>query len=481
MRVKNFSIISLVIIIINCQLINSQVKVFDAIVSADGSGNYMFIKTALDYNKKLIFIKNGVYKEKISVDASKTNIRLIGENKESSIITNDDYVGKNSSIISTYDTYTLKISSNGFYAENLTIENTATQAQAVALLVEADTVVFKNCIIKGFQDSHYAKSGRHFYYNCIIMGDVDFIFGNATAYFENCTIVSRNRKPGYITAPGQPYIKTTKLDNTTLLHGFVFKNCYITYENGLPLNSTYLGRPWEDYSSSVFINCRIDAHIRPEGWSVWTTDISDDGCDNHLTSFFAEYKSKDIYGNLLNVSNRVDWSNQIPDADTIYFTEEYFLKGWNPFNKLKYINYPSNIFIENDTLKWENINDARGYIIYRNDSIVSITSLSYFPIKGKTGVYKIRTVSSFGSISDFSLPFTISKINDYIIQNKYIILQNQIVVDEKADITIFDVTGKIVFRSIINNSLNLNFLKKGIYIIQLKFDKYIINKKFIKA
>jgi len=441
----------------------------------------MFIKTAIDYNKRLIFIKNGIYKEKIDIDASKTNIRLIGENKESTIITNDDYVGKNSNITTTYDTYTLKISSKGFYAENLTIENTATQAQAVALLVEADTVVFKDCIIKGFQDSHYAKSGRHFYYNCTIMGDVDFIFGNATAYFENCTIVSRNRKPGYITAPGQPYIKTTKPDNTQLLHGFVFKNCYLTYENGLPLNSTYLGRPWEDYSSTVFINCKMNSHVKPEGWSVWTTDISNDGYDNHLTSFFAEYKSKGIDGSLLNVSSRVDWSKQIPDADTIYFTTDYFLRGWNPFFKLRYINYPSNIFIDNDTLKWEQINDARGYIVYRNDSIVAITSLSYFPIKGKTGVYKIRTVNGFGSISDFSLPFAVSKVNDNIIQNKYIILQNQIIVDEKANITIFDITGKIVFRSIINNSLDLNFLKKGIYIIQLKFDKYMINKKYIKA
>ena len=457
----------------------SQNKVFDAIVSADGTGDYMYIKSALNYNKKLIFIKNGKYKEKISIDASKSNIKLIGESKENVIITYDDYVGKNSSISTTYDTYTLKVCSKGFYAENITIENTATQAQAVALIVEADTVVFKNCIIKGFQDSHYAKSGRQFYYNCTIFGDVDFIFGNGTAYFENCTIVSRNRKPGYITAPGKPYIKTKKPDNTVLLHGFVFKNCILTYENGLFENSTYLGRPWEDSASSVFLNCVLDAHIKSEGWSVWTTDVTNDGFDNHLTSFFGEYKSVDRNNYLIDISKRVNWSIQLFDNDTFYYSVNYFLINWNPYKKIELVKPPSNIFFTNDSLYWEKIENARGYIVYRNDEIDAITTVNSLSLNGQTGLYKIKTVSINGSLSDFSWPFMVSKIVKNIKEKKYIIENNQIFLNDNAYISFYDITGRLISKCFTSSIYDVGFLKTGIYIIHFRFKDFETFEKII--
>jgi pectinesterase len=140
--------------------------------------------------------------------------------------------------------------------ENLTLENTYGKGmQGQACSVIADRVVFRRCRILGWQDTLRLEAGRQLFTDCYISGHVDFIYGAATAYFQNCEIFCRDQ--GYITAPATPAGKV----------GLVFNHCRITFPYGNPL--TYLGRPWHESPSSTFIQCELGAGIRPEGWKEW--------------------------------------------------------------------------------------------------------------------------------------------------------------------------------------------------------------------
>ncbi len=175
---------------------------YKMVVARDGSGDFTKIQDAIDATKAFpdkrisIFIKNGIYHEKVRVPAWNNMLSLIGEDAEKTIVIWDDYFdkigrGRNS----TFFTYTFKVEADDFYAENLTIQNSAGNVgQAVALHVEGDRCVFKNCRILGNQDTVYlnGKKSNHFFTNCTIEGTTDFIFGSATAVFSSCKIISKS-------------------------------------------------------------------------------------------------------------------------------------------------------------------------------------------------------------------------------------------------------------------------------------------------
>jgi pectinesterase len=249
-----------------------------------------------------IFIKDGIYVEKIKVHEWNTNLSLIGESKEKTIITYDDYFGKmNLGINSTFYTYTLLVEANDFYASNLTIQNTAGEVgQAVALSVFSDKVVIENCNILGNQDTLYVSGdgNRQYFKDCYIEGTTDFIFGKATALFENCIIHSK--KNSYITAAATP---------EGAEFGFVFKNCKLTADENV--NAVYLGRPWRIYAKTVFINCEMGNHIKPEGWHNWSKPEAE------KTAYYAEYQSS---GAGSNSEKRVSWSHQLKKRQAKKYT-----------------------------------------------------------------------------------------------------------------------------------------------------------------
>jgi len=268
-------------------------------VAKDGSGDYTSIQNAVDATKSFpdkritIFIMNGVYKEKVKVPAWNTNLSFIGESKENTIISWNDYFDKiDRGRNSTFFTYTLKVEANDFHATNLTIENTAGPVgQAVALHVTGDRCVFRNCHILGHQDALYVagQNSRQYFDSCFIEGTTDFIFGAATALFDNCTINSLSNS--YITAASTPEGKP---------FGYVFRNCNLTACSGV--DSVYLGRPWRDYARVVFLDCKMGGHIVPRGWSNWSHTNRD------KTAYYAEYNST---GPGANPEIRVDWSHQL--------------------------------------------------------------------------------------------------------------------------------------------------------------------------
>jgi PelA/Pel-15E family pectate lyase len=287
------------------------------VVATDGSGDVKTVQEAIDRvpenNKKrfVIFIKQGVYKEQIKVPANKPYISFIGEKAESAKLT---FNLTNRDTGSTSASYSAYIGGHDFYAENITFENSfGTGSQAVAVLVEADRIIFKNCRFLGWQDTLYAKGGRQFYQNCYIEGHVDFIFGQATAVFENCHIHSKG--DGYIAAP----MRFSETEPT----GYVFIRSKLTGEN---INKgVFLGRPWRAYGRTVFLETEMDAHIRPEGWDNWRDPARE------KTAYFAEYKST---GKGANPTARVKWAHQLTDEEAKAFRAEPFLKGadnWSPY------------------------------------------------------------------------------------------------------------------------------------------------------
>ncbi len=284
-------------------------------VAADGSGDVKSMQEAIDRvpenNKKrfVISIKPGVYKEQIRIPANKPYISFVGEKAETTKLT---FSLSNKEAGSTSAAYAVYIGGHDFHAENVTFENSfGTGSQAVAVLVEADRAVFKNCRFLGWQDTLYAKNGRQYYENCYIEGHVDFIFGQAAAVFENCVIHSKG--DGYIAAPMR-----FAADEPS---GFVFINAKLTGEN--TTKGVYLGRPWRDYGRTVFLDTEMGAHIRPEGWHHWQPE-------REKTAYFAEYNSK---GAGAKNDTRVKWARQLTADEAKAFHAENFLKGkdgWNP-------------------------------------------------------------------------------------------------------------------------------------------------------
>ncbi|OYX83406.1 MAG: pectate lyase [Flavobacteriales bacterium 32-34-25] len=290
---------------------------YNIIVALDGSGDYTSIQDAIynspsfPYKRVFITVKNGIYHEKVRVPEWNTKISLIGESKERTIISYDDYFGKiNLGRNSTFFTPTVSVEANDFVASNLTIQNTAGPVgQAVALSVAANRVVVSNCIISGNQDTVYTSGEgfKQYFKDCFIEGTVDFVFGSATAVFDNCTIHAKS--DSYLTAAS-----TTE----EAKYGFVFMNCKLTANE--KVTQVYLGRPWRIHAKTVFLNCEMGSHIRKEGWNNWSKT------DAEKASFYAEYNCS---GPGFQPQNRVVWSHQLKKSEAKEYALENILGDSN--------------------------------------------------------------------------------------------------------------------------------------------------------
>ncbi|PJJ58828.1 pectinesterase family protein [Hymenobacter chitinivorans] len=313
--------------------LSARAQTYNAVVAKDGTGSFTTVQAAINAaptgrtTPYTIFIRNGKYREKVTVPANKPFLQFIGESVAGTILSWNDantpsFPGNSSSFI---------INASDVSALNITFENTYGDApQGLAMYITGDRVAFKNCRFLGGQDTMQLNSqagNRSYFKECYIDGVVDFIFGAGRGVFEHCIIYPRTRRDGgsggYITAantqPGLPY-------------GFVFRNCLIPDNRG---TTTYtLGRPWQNDSGStptdrshtkvVWLNTTMGSTIKPVGWQVW-----DAGTVTSVIQY-AEYKSRDFSGNPVNVSQRVPWSIQLTDADTALYTRAAVLGSWDP-------------------------------------------------------------------------------------------------------------------------------------------------------
>lgn len=292
---------------------------YDFTVAADGTADFKTIQEAFngvpDFRKNTttIFVRKGVYKEKLILATSKTNVRLVGEDALNTVLTYDDFASKKNRFgeeMGTTGSASFFVFGDGFIAENITFENSSGPVgQAVAVRVDGDRVMFLKCRFLGFQDTLYphGEKSRQYYKECYIEGTVDFIFGWSTAVFDSCTIFCK-QGGGYITA-------ASTLEETP--HGFVFINCRIT--GNAPEASFYLGRPWRPFARTVFLNCSLDKQIKPEAWHNWSKPEAE------KTAFYAEYRST---GPGAAPESRVKWSRQLSEQQAGAYTLQAVFGDW---------------------------------------------------------------------------------------------------------------------------------------------------------
>ncbi len=290
-------------------------------VAADGSGQFKSVEDAImsvpsgsAANPVIIHIKPGVYRELVYVQREKAYFHLIGEDPANTIIVFNLYASMTNvdgKPLGTFRTPTVTIDADNFAAENITFQNDAGPVgQALAIRVDGDRAAFRHCRFLGWQDTILLNRGRQYFEDCSIAGHVDFIFGAATAWFENCHI--HCLRDGYITAASTPQ---------DVPYGYVFSHCQI---DGEPGAKTFLGRPWRIYASVTWLNCDMSDVVRPEGWFDWKKPQA------HLTARYAEFEST---GPGANPTNRVDWSKQLTGAEAKKITVDKVLGGtdeWAP-------------------------------------------------------------------------------------------------------------------------------------------------------
>ena len=320
---KLLTLISALFVLTSAQAADKYDNPDTLVVARDGTGQFRNVAEAIEVCRafmeyhKVIYVKKGIYKEKLVIPQWLTNIEICGEDRDQTIITYDDHaniflpeIGKG---MGTFRTYTLKIQGSKITLKNITIENNAARlGQAVALHTEGDQLTFINCRFLGHQDTIYTGNAhsRQYFKDCYIEGTTDFIFGPATAWFEHCDIFCK--ADSYITAASTPQ---------DVPYGYVFNNCRITADKNV--TKVYLGRPWRDYGYTLFMNCELPAVIRPQGWHHWQKE-------REQTARYMEYNNR---GEGAATNERVSWSRQLTKKEAQQSTPQQVLSindTWNP-------------------------------------------------------------------------------------------------------------------------------------------------------
>ncbi|KAK7265498.1 hypothetical protein RJT34_33118 [Clitoria ternatea] len=294
------------------------------VVAADGTGNFSTVTDAINFapnnslDRTVIYVKEGTYEENVEIPSYKTNIVLLGDGNDVTVIT-----GSRSLVDgwTTFRSATLAVSGDGFLARDIAFENKAgpEKHQAVALRVNADFTAFYRCAMYGYQDTLYVHSFRQFYSECNIFGTIDYIFGNAAAVLQACNIVSRMPLPGQFIV-----ITAQSRDSPDEDTGISIQNCSILATTDLYSNSasvkSYLGRPWRVYSRTVYLESYIDVIVDPTGWTKWSDD---QGLD---TLYYGEYAN---YGPGSGTGDRVKWLGyHLMDYNSAYnFSVSEFIIG----------------------------------------------------------------------------------------------------------------------------------------------------------
>ncbi|CAL5407697.1 unnamed protein product [Camellia sinensis] len=286
----------------NRKLLQSSSPEANLVVAQDGSGNYKTIQAALDVAAKrsgsgrfVIHVKSGVYQENIEIGNNMKNIMLLGDGLKNTIITGSRSVGGGST---TFNSATVAVTGGGFIARDITFRNTTgpQNHQAVALRSGSDLSIFYRCGFEGYQDILYVHSQRQFYRECDIYGTVDFIFGNAAVVLQNCMIYARkpmSEQQNTVTAR-----RTDPNQNTSIsIHN---SQVMASSDLKLVLSSfkTYLGRPWMEYSRTVYLQTYLDTLVDPAGWLEWNGNFALN------TLYYEEYKNSDLGSS---TSGRVKW------------------------------------------------------------------------------------------------------------------------------------------------------------------------------
>ncbi len=340
------------------------------VVAADGSGDYTTIQAAVNaiptshagISPYVVFIRQGWYHEKVTIPSSISDIKFIGEERDSTILDYDDYVGKNG--LGTSTCQTLQINSSNVTFQTMTIQDTVTVERAVAVNIGSavDKVKFLNCNLYGHQDTYYLWNCYRVYHkNCKITGSVDFIFGNGIAVFDSCSIVV-NRNGGCVTAAST---------GSNLKYGIVFRHCTLSSDSlgfdGNPVSTFYLGRPWQNNPRTVYLQCYEPATLNADGWT--TMSVS--------PTLYAEYDcsgpgvsaTRANGGTIMTKDDAVSYYYLSSIFDASSKTDSPFADSWVPLSDsasvllpVELTSFSASVKDQSVSLKWETateVNSAR--------------------------------------------------------------------------------------------------------------------------
>jgi len=218
-----------------------------------------------------IDIGAGTYTEKLVIE-NRSNLCLVGASAESTVLSYDD---ANATLGSTSGSASVHISADDFSAANLTIENSyGSGSQAVALRTTGDRQQFLGCRFVGYQDTLYTHSGTQYFRNCYVQGNVDYVFGGATAILQDCEV--RNVEGGSaVAAPNT---------DASIPYGIIFLGGEFTAVASIAESSVALGRPWGAQGAAAYLNVTLGAHISSAGFVMMSGN-------DPLNARFREYES----------------------------------------------------------------------------------------------------------------------------------------------------------------------------------------------
>ena len=270
----------------------------DYFVNPLGNSAYPTVQAAVDavsgqteFDRANIFIAPGSYNELVTIAKPYVSFIGTGTTPDATRIVFSSAFGPDWNPV-----VEIQPDAIAFMARNITFENSLpdqSETAGLAVRIVADRTIFDNVRVVGYQDTLLAETNsRQYFRGCFITGDVDFIFGDATAVFDQCTIESAHA--GWVTA--------ADTDRTTA-NGFVFLDCTLSASTTAPTGTVFLGRPWQwnepqTSSSVIFIRTRMGPQIAAAGWDPWNLPGLDDLVPG-LHSRFSEFGSMDSAGNLL--------------------------------------------------------------------------------------------------------------------------------------------------------------------------------------
>ncbi len=290
-------------------------------VKQDGSGSFKTVQAAIDSLSKSnttptqIRIAPGTYTEKLRVD--RPNITLCGQAGQAAatILTYGDNANTpngQGGTLGTSGGASTNMSATRVSAENITFKNNTPLggSQAVALLVTGTENQFRNCRFLSYQDTLYVKGGTQYFKDCYIEGSVDYIFGGATAVFDECTVHS---------AAGGVAITAPSTDQAVPF-GLVFLGGELTAASSVKDGSQALGRNWHAYGATAFIGTVLGKHVSTVGWVPM-------GENTLATARFEEYQTT---GAGSHPTQRAAQSKQLTSNEAAAYTVDNILGSWTP-------------------------------------------------------------------------------------------------------------------------------------------------------
>ena len=390
-------------------------RIYDAVVAADGSGDYKTVQEAIDAAPAgrafpwLIFIKNGEYKGHVDVPSNKPYLHFIGQERDKVIITDDKLCGGDNALHVSVGA-TVVVNSDNCYFDNLTLENSwghdkQAGPQALALNTTGDRTVFKNVAMLSYQDTWITPSTsnyRVYAKDCFIEGAVDFIYNSGNIYIDNTTLYINRKSGGYIVAPSHA---------ADVKWGYVFMNCTITAPGNPAETDVWLGRPWHNQPKTVFINTTAEVTIPAAGWYEKM---------GGLPALWAEYNTMDGDGNPLDLSQRrssywkeVDgeqvWVHNVKNVLTAEEAAQYTVKNvlsgsdnWQPSIITESCAAPQ-AKIEGNKIVWDAVPYAICYVVYKNNEVAGFTTECEFACEANAE-YKVFAANEQGGLSKASVP-----------------------------------------------------------------------------